>query len=140
MYADDCYHCRHRQYNVTDSTRAVAVRHSRVYAVWFPRLHVVKVGKSIQASDQLILYGVLSTDHFRHSKPKEAKVVWTRHGGLPEEAFIQAYFQLRGYLPWKTSAARTRLSEWIHCPDDDESSLVDKLDRVYTYIQEIKSK
>lgn len=106
----------------------------RVYAVWFPGVKVLKVGHTTQTNDNALLRGKNTA-----AQRTDGRLIWSGPGGLAEESFIQAYFQLRGYRPWKVCERRTQMSEWVKCPYDTVKTLESKLTDIYAYIQRIKN-
>lgn len=124
-FGDDlCYRCRH--------LRRGGTRKDRLYAVWFPGVKVLKIGHTVQENDALLVTGKNTA-----AKRKDGKLIWSEDGTVDEEAFMQAYFQLRGYRSWKP--AIHRMSEWIYCPDDTIQSLTAKLDNLKIFMQRIKN-
>jgi hypothetical protein len=94
----------------------------------------MKIGKTSQAQDYSAVWNAC-----QKAKRKDGKLIWTQPGDYPEEAFMQAYFSLRGYLRPSGYFGGTRVSEWLHCPDDTKDTLIQKLDAIYEYIRKIKA-
>lgn len=106
----------------------------RLYAAWFSRANVLKIGKTTQRYDPVLLANTRQS-----GKISGGSVIWTKPGDVVEESFMQVFFQLRGYQPWHPGKKRTRHAEWLSCPDDTDVTLIEKLNRVYAYMLRIKN-
>lgn len=108
------------------------IRASFVYGVWFPAVHVLKVGFTTHVNDSPFVCVARSKAERREWETAGSRCIWKQPGEVRTEAWIQATLAFRWAHPFEQKQGR--LCEWFAVPGLTEGEVVAALDEVYRLV------